>query len=107
MMQTVQTLAAEASRLRMILIRLVIDVQGNMLVLDLKASKMIRLTVILIMLVMRAQANTLAIKPRIRLCISHRLGLQMMYQAMNMLAGPQVDSTGTTHAGTVFLVFNG
>ena len=64
-------------------------------------------TVILIMLVMRAHANTLAINPRIRLCISHLLGLEMMYHTTKMLAGPQVDSVGTTHAGTVFLVCKG
>lgn len=64
-------------------------------------------TVILIMLVIRAHANTLAMSPSMRLCISHRLGLHMMYQAMKTLAGPHVDSTGTAQAGTVFLVCSG
>ena len=64
-------------------------------------------TVILIMLVIRAQAKTLAINPRSRLCISHLLGRHMIYQAIKMLAGPQVDSVGTTQAGTVFLVCRG
>lgn len=64
-------------------------------------------TVILIMLVMRAHANTLAINPRMRLCISHLLGLQIRYHTAKTLAGPQVDSVGTTHAGTVFFVCKG
>ena len=64
-------------------------------------------TVTLIMLVMRAQAMTLASRPSIRLCISHRLGRYMRYHTMKTLAGPNVESTGTAHAGTVFLVCNG
>ena len=68
-----------------------------------------RRTVILMAFVMRAQAMTLASRPRIRLCISHLLftGRQMAYQAMNTLAGPKVDNTGTAQAGTVFLVCRG
>lgn len=65
------------------------------------------LTVIFIMLVIRAQAKTLAIRPSMRLCISHLLGLQMTYHATKTLAGPQVESTGTAQAGTVFLVYKG
>ena len=64
-------------------------------------------TVILTMLVMRAQANTLAINPSMRLCISHLLGLHIRYHTTNTLAGAQVESVGTSHAGTVFFVCSG
>lgn len=78
-------------------------VQQRLMQLDRKKGR----TVILIMLVMRAQANTLAISPNMRLCISHLLGLHIRYHATKTLAGPQVDSVGTTHAGTVFFVCKG
>ena len=71
------------------------------------AACKIKPTVILIILVIRAHANTLAMRPRMRLCISHLLGRQMMYHAMKTLAGPHVDSTGTAQAGTVFFVCSG